>query len=100
MGKHTQKILTETETTGSTFPVPYTGNHGFIFEKRSSSGTLKLQFKSLNAENRWVDSGFKLTANGLKDHYLYAGISYRMHGLTEPGAHCDLVYFIAPIQIT
>ena len=25
MGKHTQKILTETETTGSTFPVPYTG---------------------------------------------------------------------------
>ena len=67
MGKHTQKILTETETTGSIFPVPYTGNHGFLYEKRSSSGTLKLQFKSLNAENRWVDSGFKLTANCLKE---------------------------------
>ena len=77
------------------FKVPYCGSHGFVYEKRTATGTLKLQFKSLHAD-RWLDTGFTLTGTGIKSHHLYKGVEYRMHGLTTAGAYCDLIYNYLP----
>ena len=89
------EILPINKKTGPSFKTPYCGSHGFVYEKRSASGTLKLQFKSLHAD-RWIDTGFSLTANSIKEHCLYKGVEYRMHGLTTGGAYCDLIFHYLP----